>query len=149
MLKRMPVLTPQHRRLAGLAGEYRGEEHVESSEWTAGGVSPATLRLRLAADGLVLVEDDESAAVRGHGVLSIDPDSGEVVRHWWDSIGPPSESARGGWTGDDLVLERSSPRGTNRTSWTLEGDVLRQTVAVRAPGEREFAILVRATHRRG
>jgi hypothetical protein len=62
---------------------------------------------------------------------------------------PAERVCPSGWTGDDLVLERSSPRGTNRTSWTLEGDVLRQTVAVRAPGEREFAILVRATHRRG
>ena len=46
----------------------------------------------------------------------------EVLWHWFDSIGyPPEVPARGGFEGDALVLERTSPRGTNRTTFR-DGD---------------------------
>jgi hypothetical protein len=62
-------------------------------------------------------------------VFSVSGD--EVLWHWFDSIGYPSEvPARGGFEGDALVLERTSPRGTNRSTFTLEGDRLRQEIAV-------------------
>jgi hypothetical protein len=40
------------------------------------------------------------------------------------------------------VLERSSPRGTNRTAWSLEGGELRQAVRFRAPDGDDFSLLV-------
>jgi hypothetical protein len=134
-----------HAKLAAMAGEYRGEEHTEPSPWAAGGVVPVTIRLRSAVDGLLLVEDYESATLRGHGVFSADAGTGAVLRYWWDSLAPPTEPARGAFDGELLALERSSARGTNRTTWLLEDDALTYTVAFRAAGAEALATLARVT----
>ena len=39
------------------------------------------------------------------------------------------QPAHGRFDGETLVLERTSPRGTNRTTFTLAGDALEQRVA--------------------
>ena len=64
--------------------------------------------------------------------------------HWFDSIGYPCEApARGAFDGDALVLERTTPRGTNRTTLALAGDRLTQDIAV------DGQTLVRAVYERG
>jgi len=50
-----------------------------------------------------------------------------VLWHWFDSIGyPPETPAKGAWAGDTLTLTRTSPRGTNRTTFALSGETLTQ-----------------------
>jgi Protein of unknown function (DUF1579) len=149
-----PKITATHERLAALAGRWRGREERAASPWAPGGPAEATLELRRAAAGFVLVEDyasrrDGRPDLSGHGVFSVDPETEDVLWHWFDSIGfAPGEPARGSWAGDRLVLERSSPRGTNRTTWSVEGGELQQTVAFRAPDDDDFAVLLHGRYAR-
>jgi hypothetical protein len=46
------------------------------------------------------------------------------------------------------VLERVTPRGTNRTSLRVDGDALEQRIAVCLAGETAFAELVAGRYRR-
>jgi hypothetical protein len=79
------------------------------------------------------------------GVLHKGPGGAErsCPWHWFDSPGYPLETpARGGFDGDALALTRTSPRGANRTTFTLDGDRLRQHIAV------DGTTLVSATYAR-
>jgi hypothetical protein len=150
----LPSITRTHERLAALVGAWRGHEERAASAWAPGGWADATLDFRLAAGSFVLVQDyassrDGRSELSGHGVFSVEPGTEEVLWHWFDSIGFPAvEPARGGWTGDCLVLERSSSRGTNRTTWLLENGELHQTVQLRGPGADDFSVLVRGRYTR-
>ena len=138
----MPELTALHERLASLAGDWKGTEQLAPSPWSPGGTASSTLTFAVAAGGFASIQDYRSdTGLTGHGVFSVSGD--EVLWHWFDSIGYPTETpARGGFDGDALVLERTSPRGTNRTAFTLDGDRLRQEIAV------DGARLVEAEYRR-
>jgi hypothetical protein len=138
----MPDLHALHERLAALAGTWEGTEALMPSPWSAGGTATATLTFAVAAGGFALVQDYRSdTGLTGHGVFSVSGD--EVLWHWFDSIGYPVETpARGGFDGDALVLTRTSPRGTNRTTFTLESERLRQDIAV------DDTTLVEAEYRR-
>jgi hypothetical protein len=125
----MPELTEMHERLAALAGDWEGTEELAPSPWSAGGTAHARMTFAVAAGGFAVLQDYTSdTGLTGHGVLSVSGD--EVVQHWVDSIGHPAQVAHGSFDGDALVLERSSARGTNRTTLRLDGDRLRQTIAV-------------------
>lgn len=149
-----PTITATHERLAGLAGGWHGREERAASPWAPGGPAEATLELRLAAKGFVLVQDyasrrDGRSDLDGHGVFSVDPETEEVLWHWFDSIGFSAlKPARGGWAGNRLVLERSSPRGANRTTWSVEDGALLQTVQFRAPRAGEFSVLLHGRYAR-
>jgi hypothetical protein len=138
----MPELTDLHHRLAALEGTWEGTEELASSPWSAGGTAHARMSFAVAAGGFAVLQDYASdTGLTGHGVLSVD--GGEILHHWLDSIGHPAQTAHGGFDGDALVLERTSPRATNRTTLALDGDVLRQTIAV------DGSTLVQATYARG
>ena len=124
----MPELGPTHDRLAALAGTWHGTERLAPSPWSEGGSASAEYTFAVAAGGFALVQDYRSdTGLTGHGVFSAAGD--EVLWHWFDSIGhPPEVPARGGFEGEALVLTRSSPRGTNRTTFTRRGDALEQRV---------------------
>ena len=124
----MPDLTALHERLAAFAGTWEGTEELAPSPWSPGGSARATMTFAAAAGGFALVQDYRSdTGLTGHGVFSV---SGEdVLHHWFDSFGFPVEApARGGFQDDALVLERTTPRGTNRTTFTLAGTELRQRI---------------------
>ena len=127
-LMAMPEIGPTHDRLAAFAGRWTGTEVLAPSPWSEGGSASATMSFATAAGGFALVQDYRSdTGLTGHGVFSAIGD--EVLWHWFDSIGyPPEVPARGGFEGDTLILTRTSPRGTNRTTFTLDGDELRQSI---------------------
>jgi hypothetical protein len=145
-----PELGPSHERLAELAGRWRGTETLAPSPWSPGGESDAELTFAVAAGGFALVQDyrserDGETLMTGHGVFSVDPAAGDVLWHWFDSIGyPPLEPAVGAFAHGGLVLERSTARGTNRTTWSLHGDTLTQAVEFRAAAAPGFETLVSA-----
>ena len=124
----MPELTPLHQRLAALEGAWEGTEALAASPWSPGGTAHARITFGVAAGGFALVQDYRSeSGLTGHGVFSISGD--EVLYHWFDSFGFPVEApARGGFEDGALVVERTSPRGTNRTTFSLAGDELRQRI---------------------
>ncbi len=137
-------------RLASLlAGTWVGREERVGTPWAPGGTATASWLFSPAAGGAVLVADyaseqDGRPSLAGHGVLSFDPETDEVLWHWFDSVGhPPQEPGDGTFDGDDaLVLSRTSPRGTNITTLRRTGDGLEQVIAFAAPGE-PIAELVR------
>jgi hypothetical protein len=138
----MPELTALHARLAAFEGVWEGTEELAASPWSPGGTASARMTFGVAAGGFAIVQDYASdTGLTGHGVLSVTGD--QVTYHWFDSIGHAAQPAGGAFEGDALVLERTSPRGTNRTTLTLERDCLRQTIAV------DGTTLVHATYTRG
>ena len=124
----MPDLNALHARLAGFEGSWEGTEQLAPSPWSPGGTATATMSFAVEAGGFALVQGYRSdTGLTGHGVFSVS--GAEVLWYWFDSIGyPPEVPARGAFEGDVLVLERTSPRGTNRTSFVVEGDRLSQRV---------------------
>lgn len=136
-----PTIGPVHEALARLAGGWRGEEVITPSPWSPGGRAEARVSFTVAAGGFVVLQDyvssrDGVPLLSGHGVFSVDPVTGGVRWHWFDSIGyPPSEGAVGGWKDDELSLERTTERGTNRTTLRLGRDHLHQVISFAAPGE--------------
>jgi hypothetical protein len=139
----MSDLTPLHARLASFEGSWAGTEQLAPSPWSPGGTAQAVLSFGVAAGGFAVVQDYRSSAgLTGHGVFSVAGD--EVLWHWFDSIGYAVEvPARGGFEGDVLVLERTSSRGTNRTTFALVGSSLRQRVKF------DGAVVAEASYRRG
>jgi hypothetical protein len=117
------------------------------------------LRFAHVAGGSALALDyretrDGEEALSAHGVFAVDPD-GETVRLWWfDSFGfPPLEPANGRFSDGGstaLVLTRTSPRGTNRTTFALDAanDTLAQRVELKRPDADRFATLVDGEYRR-
>src|SRR3954453_15264936 len=124
----MADLTTLHERLATLEGAWEGTEELAPSPWSPGGSTRAWMTCGVGAGGFALVQDYRSdTGLTGHGVFSAIGD--EVLWHWFDSIGYPAEvPARGGFEGNTLTLTRTSPRGTNRTTFTLDGDELHQRI---------------------
>jgi hypothetical protein len=124
----MPELGPAHHRLACLQGTWIGRERLAPSPWSPGRDASARLEFFARAGGFALVHDYESdTGLTGHGVFSASGE--EVLWHWFDSIGhPPEVPARGAWEDDTLTLTRTTPRGTNRTTFTLEHDRLIQRI---------------------
>jgi hypothetical protein len=124
----MPELGPAHHRLAAFEGAWEGSERLQASPWSPGGSATARLEFRVLAGGFAVAHDYESSAgLTAHGVFSASGD--DVLWHWFDSIGhPPEVPARGRWDGDTLTLTRASPRGTNTTTWALDGDALTQRI---------------------
>ncbi|HEY6891149.1 MAG TPA: hypothetical protein VI300_25315 [Solirubrobacter sp.] len=139
----MPDLNALHERLAALAGTWEGTEQLAPSPWSAAGTAGAVMSVAVAAGGFAIVQDYASdAGLTGHGVFSVSGD--EVLWHWFDSIGyPPEVPARGGFEGDVLVLERTSPRGVNRTTFAVAADRLVQRV------EFDGAVVAEGSYRRG
>ncbi len=138
----MPELNTLHERLAAFAGEWEGTEVLAASPWSPGGTAKAHMAFAVAAGGFALVQAYRSdTGLTGHGVFSVADDV--VLWHWFDSIGYPVQPAHGRFDGETLVLERTSPRGTNRTTFTLAGDELTHRVAFN--GET----VVEATYARG
>jgi hypothetical protein len=131
-------------RLAALIGDWTGEEALAASPWAPAGPARGRLAFREALGGAALTLDyaeerDGTVALTGFGLLVV-----EGLSWWWfDSLGArPDGPGRGAWVSDALVLERVTPRGTNRTTLRLDGDVLEQRIAVRLAGEDTFAELV-------
>jgi hypothetical protein len=137
-------------RLTALVGDWEGEEALAASPWAAAGTARGRLAFRPGVGDAALLLDyaqerDGAVTLTGHGVLT-----GDGLGWWWfDSLGArPHAPGAGAWVDGALVLERVTPRGTNRTALRVDGDALEQRIAVRLAGEAAFAELVVGRYRR-
>jgi hypothetical protein len=138
---------PALERLEFLVGELSGREEVTAGEWAEGGSATARARGELALDGGVLVQhhvhDRDGATFRTLNVFMVDPATGEVLLYAFDSAGyPPEPAARGTWRGEELVLGRTTERGSARTTFSATADGYRWSKEFRAPGADEWSPLV-------
>jgi hypothetical protein len=117
----MPKPTPEHARLAAMAGSWTSVETMFPSPWdpnttTRTGRSEA----RVAMGGFFVICDYEQSkdghvAYRGHGVYGYDPKSKRWSMHWFDDMGGvPAQTVWGTWEGDTLTYEAVGPQGPVR-----------------------------------
>jgi len=131
-------------RLRCLVGTWTGAGRVHPNPFGPDGPTSGRWQFKMDADGLHLIGDyaEERAGghrFNGHGVLAIDPESLDAIWFWFDTYGfPPLMPARGGWDGDRLVLEKTTPRGVGRTIFSVSGQTLHHEVAARMAGEEAF-----------
>lgn len=125
----MPKPGPAQKKIELFAGNWSGEEKLHPSQWDPQGSTAAgTLNSRVICDGFYVVSDYEqrcggNVTFRGHSVLGVDPQSQEVVLHWFDSMGMGDNAFRGKWEGEEggegdrIALSFQSPAGHHRVSY--------------------------------
>jgi hypothetical protein len=141
-------------RFGDFVGEWIGEAEVMPNPWTPSGPARGDWSFRLDRAGVNLIHDyrhlgDEGSWFEGHGVLTVDPESREILWFWFDRYGhPPVPPSRGGWEGNSLILEKTTPRGVGRSVFTLADDRLGYEVSSRGPAETLFTPVMIGTYRR-
>jgi len=149
-----PSYGPAQERLAAFLGEWRGDGTVFANPWGPAGNSKGHWSFRFDPLRLNLIHDfheqrEGGFAFDGHGVLTVDPDAGDYLWFWFDTHGyPPLQPARGGWTGSVLGLEKHTPRGVGRTTFSIDGESLTYRVATRLTGAADFAPIVEGVYLR-
>lgn len=120
-----PTPNEHHRQLARFAGTWHGIERMHPSPWDAkGGEAKATTTWRVDLGGFVVIADYQQhkngqAVYAGHGVYTVDPESHDVVLHWFDVMGGQHEQFRGRWNGDVLTVASRNPMGHMRLTYDL------------------------------
>lgn len=140
-------------RLHRFAGRWAGTEHASPSPWGPGGPSIGRSAFHVALGGTALMQEyqqekDGVVVFDGHGVFLIEPDSGDVLWWWFDTMGFPPEPARGRWQGDTLHFEKTTPRGEARYRYEFAEDRYAFVIENRFPGQSEFAEFIRADYLR-
>ena len=150
----MPKPGPEHARFKRFVGKWTGDEQLSESPWGPGGAAIGRVEMREACDGMAFVQDyveekDGKPSFRGHGVFTIDPENGDTLWWWFDSMGfPPDPPARGRWNGDVLLFEKKTPRGEARYQFTYAGDVYEFRIENRFPGQKDFAVFMQGRYQR-
>jgi hypothetical protein len=119
--------------MAPLLGDWQGTEQQEASPWAGASGARAALRFKHEAGGSVVVQDyrqvrQDGAEFYGHGVFLA---QGEEVWWWFfDSYGEPPVAAVGGWVGEELVLVKTTARGTAVHRFRATADRLEYRITV-------------------
>ena len=150
----LPRLTSVHRRLARLSGAWSGDETLAPSPWSPGGPARGRHVFGVATGGFTVLQDyaeerDGVPALTGHGVFTADPSTDEVLWFWFDAIGhPPAAPSRGRFdaAGMTLALVKTTPRGTQRATFALDGDSLHHRLEARLGDAETFSTLVVAEY---
>jgi hypothetical protein len=148
-------LSDGHQRLQALVGAWRGEEEVSDTQWTDGG--PATSEVLAEAEfgGQFVVQRyrqrrDGTVSFGSHNVFGFDQQNKAVTMHQFDSMGfVPMSPASGTWSGNELVLERSSSRGSARVTYNFDGaDTYRMKLQFKPAGSDAWQDMVSGVYRR-
>jgi hypothetical protein len=132
-------------RIASLLGEWKGEEELFATAWTAAGAAQGSIVVRPGPDGIHFdyAEVHDGGRIDAHAVVA-------GGGFWWfDSYGfTPAAAGTAAWEGDTLVLDRRSERG--RTVMRLQPDDERLTVELdtAVPADAELAPLARGVYAR-
>lgn len=115
-------------QLAFLLLPHRGRQRIEASPWASASTADTKAGATTECGGTAVQHRHMSWRENGSvfEVLNLflqDQETGDVLLYAFDTLGfPPDPPARGGWVGPDLVLDRTSPRGSARTTFTPTGD---------------------------
>ncbi len=152
----MPKPGAGHKKLETLAGTWTGEEKMFPSPWEPkGGTATATISNRVACAGFWVVEDYEQkrgavVTFRGHAVWGYDAQAGEVVLHWFDSMGMGAELFRGRFEGERLTVTCKNPMGTHRLSYDLlEKGTIRSKMETSQDGKTWAPMFEGVYHKKG
>lgn len=121
-------LSADHQRLQALVGAWRGEEEVAATQWTDAGTATSEVLAEAQFGGLFVVQRyrqrrDGTISFGSHNVFGFDQQNSVVSMHQFDSMGfVPATPATGAWNGSELVLVRSSPRGSARVTYIFDTD---------------------------
>ena len=106
-----------------MLGNWTGVEQQAASAWGPATTARAMIVFKLDIGDQVVVQDyrqvrADHGEFSGHGVFMIDKTDGspralQMPVLWWffDSEGDPPQPARGSWRDDELILEKTTPRG--------------------------------------
>jgi hypothetical protein len=137
-------------RLEFLVGELHGPERMHATQWAPAGTARGRVRGEVDVDGRVLVQHQVQERAgeelfRAVNVFMVDP-AGRVLLYPFDSVGHPPESpAVGSWHDGDLVFERSSARGSARTTYTPTADGYAWSRQFRSPGDDRWQPMIEGT----
>lgn len=125
----MPKPNEHHKKLAVLAGSWRGEELMHPSSWDPkGGNAIGIYHARMTLDGFALISDgtqerDGVVTYKGLGVFGWHAHECRYLMHWSDNVsGVPSQLARGQWEGAVLRFQDRGHMGHVRYTYTFEDD---------------------------
>lgn len=84
--------------------------------------------------------EPDGSHFEGHGVFTVDPDHGDTLWYYVDSMGrPPAAPARGTWHNGTLTVERQSNRGTARHTFRVDDGVLTHSAELRLGDAPDFS----------
>ncbi|MGX5801592.1 DUF1579 family protein [Bradyrhizobium sp. Arg314] len=148
-------LSDGHQRLQALVGAWRGEEEVAATQWTDAGMATSEVLAEAEFGGLFVVQRyrqrrDGTISFGAHNVFGFDQQNSLVTMHQFDSMGfVPMSPATGSWNGNELTLERSSPRGAARVAYGFDGaDTYRMNLQFKPPGSDAWQDMVSGLYRR-
>ncbi|MBZ9675334.1 DUF1579 family protein [Mesorhizobium sp. ES1-1] len=148
-------LSPDHQRLQALVGAWRGEEEVAATQWADGGTATSEVLSEAQFGGLFVVQRyrqrrDGTISFGAHSVFGFDQTNGVVTMHQFDSMGfVPGSPATGTWSGSELDLERSSPRGSARVIYNFDdADTYRMRLYFKPAGSDAWQDMVSGVYRR-
>jgi hypothetical protein len=93
---------------------------------------------------------DGTVSFGSHNVFGFDQQNKVVTMHQFDSMGfVPMSPGTGRWDGDELVLERSSPRGAARVTYGFDNsDTYRMKLHFKPVGSDAWQDMVSGRYRR-
>ncbi|MDN5762082.1 MAG: hypothetical protein L0H41_07190 [Microlunatus sp.] len=117
---------------APLFGHWQGSEEQCSSRWGPATTARSALSFRADVGGAAMVSDYRQVRADGsefyaHGVFLVD-DALQVSCWLFDSYGYPPGPLLGGWVAKELVLTKSTERGTATHRFLLDGEDLRYAI---------------------
>ena len=150
----MPKIGPEHERLLAFVGEWQGDEELAPSAWGPGGAAFGRMSFRADLDGFAVIQEyieqkNSHITFRGHGVLTVDPQTQDILWYWFDSFGfPPDEPARGRFEGEVLTMTRNSARGAARYVYRITPDVCEFSIENQFPGDADFSLFMKGKYTR-
>lgn len=148
-------LSDGHQRLRALVGAWRGEEEVSDTQWADGGQATSEVLAEAEFGGQFVVQRyrqrrDGTVSFGAHNVFGFDQQNKVITMHQFDSTGfVPMSPATGAWSGHELMLERSSPRGAARVTYSFDGtDTYRMKLHFKPAGSEAWQDMVSGVYRR-
>jgi hypothetical protein len=143
-----------------LLGNWTGIEQQAASPRATATSARAMIVFKLDVSDRVVVQDyrqvrADGEEFSGHGVFMIDsadalsPDTRMPILWWFfDSYGYPPQPAHGGWQGNELIMQKTTPRGVAEHRLAVADDQLSYRIRLRLDETAETQDFLTGTYRR-